>query len=170
MYAPAKSITVENCTVKNMRGGIRLYLGKNATVKNCTVTHCESVAYNLPSDAVLTKCSGDFTYGPLTDYRLSRSRTKAEWTILPSPDATGDHNIMNIEGAKHHITLLRPKGKLNLNEKRTILVNAKSSKIINKTEYSITLTEQARDNEIESYGPVLGNTNNSTVKRIKELE
>ncbi len=166
MYAPARNITVENCTVTRMRGGIRLYLGKDATVRNCTVTECEWVAYNLPDGGRLSDCKGDLSYGPLTDYRLKRSGTKAEWTILPSPDATGDHHIMEIGGRNHHITLNRHPGPLDAKDKRTILVTAKNSTIINRTEYSITLDKGATSNSVSSFGEVRGDIANNTVTRL----
>lgn len=170
MYAPAKNIIVENCTVTKMRGGIRLYLGQDATVRNCTVTYCEWVAYNLPDGGQLTNCKGDFSFGPLTDYRLNRSRTKAMWTILPSPNATGDHNIMDIGGDGHHITLIRQSGPLDTKEQRTIHVTAKKSTIINHTEYSITLAEEATGNTISSSGPVYGNNRMNVVKSQPLIE
>jgi hypothetical protein len=166
MYAPAKNIIVENCTVTKMRGGIRLYLGQDASVRNCTVTYCEWIAYNLPDGGQLSNCKGDFSFGPLTDYRLNRSGTKAEWTILPSPHATGDHNIMDIGGRDHHITLNRHPGPLDTGEKRTIFVTAKNSTIINHTEYSITLAEEATGNSISSYRPVSGDTRKNSVNRL----
>lgn len=166
MYAPAKNIIVENCTVTKMRGGIRLYLGQDATVRDCTVTYCEWIAYNLPDGGQLSNSKGDFTYGPLTDYRLNRSGTKAEWTILPSPDATGDHNIMDIGGRNHHITLNRHPGPLDTKEPRTIFVTARNSTIINHTEYSITLDEEASGNTISSRGPVMGNMADNEVSKL----
>ncbi|MCH7224632.1 protein-transmembrane prediction [Haloferula sp. A504] len=163
MYAPAKSVTVENCMVTKMRGGIRLYLGKDAIVRNCRVQYCEWVGYNLPDGGQLSNCAGDFSFGPLTDYRLNRSGTKAEWTILPSPHATGDHNIMEIGGRDHHITLNRHPGPLDTGEERTILVTAKNSTIINHTEYSITLAKGTTGNVVSSFGEVRGDTTNNTV-------
>jgi hypothetical protein len=170
MYAPAKNIIVESCTVIKMRGGIRLYLGQDATVRNCTVTYCEWVAYNLPDGGQLTNCKGDFSFGPLTDYRLNRSRTKAVWTILPSPNATGDHNIMDIGGDGHHVTLNRQPGPLDTMEQRTIYVTAKKSTIINHTEYSITLAEEATGNTISSSGPVYGNNRMNVIKILPLIE
>ncbi len=39
-YSRSGSVTVENCTVKRMRGGIRLYLASKATVANSTAIDC----------------------------------------------------------------------------------------------------------------------------------
>ena len=164
MYKIPGSIRVENCTVTKMRGGIRLYLGGPATVKNCTVTHCESTNYNLPAKGRVSESSGNFSFGPLSDYRLSRSGSVAEWTILPSPNAIGDHNILDVQGNNHHITLNRKKGSpLDSNEKRTIFITGANSIIINKTEYTITLADSAKGNKVTSNAPVLGNISANTV-------
>lgn len=171
MYNIPGSVTVENCTVTKMRGGIRLYLGGPATVKNCSVTHCEYTNYNLPTKGELSDSTGDFSFGPLSDYRLSRSRSRAEWVILPSPHAIGDHNILDVQGNGHHIILNRKKGSpIDRKEKRTIVVTGRSSTIINNTEYTITLADSAKGNKITSYAPVIGNLSANTVTKLKSLK
>lgn len=169
MYDIPGSVTVENCTVKKMRGGIRLYLGGPATVKDCTVMHCEYTNYNLPAHGKLSGSSGGFSFGPLSDYRLGRSRTKAEWTILRSPHASGDHNIMDIHGNGHHIVLNRERGPVDRREKRMIVITGRDSTIINNTEYTISLASGAKGNKISSYGSVKGNVEANTVTKIRSL-
>ena len=169
MYDIPGSVTIENCTVTKMRGGIRLYLGGPAIVKNCKVTYCEYTNYNLPSNAQLEGSSGGFSFGPLSDYRLGRSKTKAEWTILRSPHVIGDHNIIDIQGNGHHIVLNRERGPMDRKEKRMIVVTGRGSTIINNTEYTISLGAKAKDNKISSYGPVVGNVKANKVTKIRTL-
>lgn len=169
MYDIPGSVTVENCIVKKMRGGIRLYLGGPASVKDCTMMYCEYTSYNLPKGGAVKNSAGDFSFGPLSDYRMRRSRTRAEWTILPSPHATGSHNLMDIQGNEHHIILNRAKGPVVRNEKRAIVITGRGSTIINKTEYAIVLAEEARGNKITSYGPVKGNLKSNQVVQEKFL-
>lgn len=164
MYDIRGSVTVENCTVKKMRGGIRLYLGGPATVKDCTVYYCEYTGYNLPKGGKLTESEGDFNFGPLSDYRMRRSSTKAEFTILRSPHAIGDHNLMDIQGNNHRITLKRKPGDLDKKEERAIHVTGNDSTIINKTEYGIVLAEGTKGNKVTSYGPVTDHGDNEVEK------
>lgn len=167
MYSMKGSVTVENCTVKRMRGGIRLYLGGPATVTNCTAIECEYTNFNLPNHGVVTGSKGDFSYGPLSDYRLNRSNTKAEWTVLPSPNASGGHNLMDVQGHNHHITLNRTDGPIDSEEKRAIVVTGNGSTIINHTEYAVVLAEGTEGNTIQSFGPVTDNGVGNRVTKVK---
>lgn len=169
MYNDTGSIIVENCTVKKMRGGIRLYLGGPAVVKKCNVQLCENTAYNLPKGGEVIESRGDFSFSPISDYRLNRNNTKAEWTILRSPQATGNHNIMDLLGNNHHITLNRTKGPLDKKEKRAIVVTGSNSTIINNTEYTIVLEKTAKNNTIQSFGPVKDQGSNNQVKKLNSL-
>lgn len=168
MYKIPGSITVENCTVKKMRGGIRLYLGGPATVKNSTAIDCGMTNWNLPSNGKVQKSSGNFAYSPLSDFRLKRSRTAVDWTIIPSPHAIGSHNLMDLQGNNHHIILNRAKGPIDTNEKRAIVITGKNSTIINNTEYTIILEKSSTGNNVKSYGPVTDKGDNK-VSKLKTL-
>jgi len=170
MYSIKGSVTVENCTVKKMRGGIRLYLGGPAIVKNCTAIECEYTNFNLPNKGEISESKGDFTYSPLSDYRLGRSESIAEWTIIPSPFATGSHNIMDIQGHRHHITLNRTDGPIDTKEKRSIVITGNGSTIINKTEYSIVIKADATGNKVLSYGSVDDQGQNNEIHKIDTLK
>ena len=140
-YNNTGSVTVENCTVKQMRGGIRLYLASSATVKNSTAIDCGAggTNFNLPTGATVTGSSGNFTYTTLSDFRLSRSRMNIEMTIIPSPNAIGPHNIADILGNDHDIVFHRTPGPLDSDEERPIVVYGNNSTIVNETEYTIVL-------------------------------
>lgn len=166
MYAIPGSVTVENCTVRKMRGGIRLYLGGPAVVKDCTVQFCQYTAYNLPKGGEIIDSSGDFSFAPIADYRLGRSSTKAEWTILPSKFAAGKHNLLDLQGHNHHITLKQGKGIHTKAETRAIVITGSGSTIINKTEYAVVLAKSSKDNKVQSFGPVTDEGSNNKVRKL----
>ncbi|WP_299241688.1 carbohydrate-binding protein [uncultured Aquimarina sp.] len=164
-YNNTGSVTVENCTVKQMRGGIRLYLASSATVKNSQAIDCGSggTNYNMPAGGTITGSSGNFTYAPLSDFRLSRSRQNIEMTIIPSPNAIGPHNIADILGNNHNIIFHRTPGPLDTDEARAIVITGDNSTIVNETEYRIILESSASGNTIISCGPVSDNGANNDI-------
>lgn len=164
-YNNTGSVTVENCTVKQMRGGIRLYLASSATVKNSQAIDCGSggTNYNMPAGGTITGSSGNFTYAPLSDFRLSRSRQNIEMTIIPSPNAIGPHNIADILGNNHNIIFHRTPGPLDTDETRAIVIAGDNSTIVNETEYRIILESSANGNTIISCGPVSDNGANNDI-------
>ena len=168
-YTGTGSVRVENSTVKNMRGGFRLYLGGNATVINSTGIDNGNTNFNLPSNATVINSSGNFTNGPLNDHRLGRSRQNIEMTILPSPNAIGSHNITDILGNDHDIVFHRANGPEDTNERRAIVVSGNNSTIRNETEYRIILESGTRGNTIISAGEVTDNGNNNVTRIALEL-
>ncbi|MCG9792834.1 carbohydrate-binding protein [Flavobacterium algicola] len=164
-YTGSGSVVVENCTVKQMRGGIRLYLATSATVSYSTAIDCGETNFNMPNGGTVTGSSGNFSFAPLNDFRLSRSNQDIELTILPSPNAVGSHNIANVQGNNHKITFHRADGPLDTNETRSIVVTGSNSTIINETEYAIILESTASGNKIISCGGgfVTDNGTNNTV-------
>lgn len=164
MYSIPGTITIDNCIAKKMRGGFRLYLGGAAQVSNSTAIDCGSTNYNLPSGGRVINSSGNFAYAPLSDYRLSRNSTTAEWTILPSPNAMGPHNIMDLQGSNHNIIFRRNPGPIDETD-RAIVVTGNNSVIINETEYKIILEANTSGNKIFSCGggAVVDNGTNNEV-------
>ncbi|MEP1489460.1 MAG: carbohydrate-binding protein [Algibacter sp.] len=164
-YTGVGSVTVENCTVKKTRGGIRLYLGGTAIVKNSTATDCGNTNWNLSANAVVENSAGNFTNGPLRDNRLGRSGMTAEWTIIPSPNSGGAHNIADVLGNNQDLVFHRTDGPLDNKERKAIVVTGDNSTIVNETEYTIILESSASGNTITSCGPVVdnGSGNNVTI-------
>ena len=167
VYSGGGSVRVENTTVKKTRGGIRLYMSSKATVVNCRAIDCGSTNYNLPSGGTIKGSSGNFAYGPLSDFRLGKSNQKIDMTILPSPNAMGDHNIADIQGNGHTIVFRRTPGPRDTTT-RPIVVTGKNSTIRNETEYSIVLASTSSGNTIESCGKVTDNGNNNKVTQITD--
>ncbi|AXT55162.1 T9SS C-terminal target domain-containing protein [Aquimarina sp. AD1] len=171
-YNNTGSVTVENCTVKQMRGGIRLYLASSATVTNSQAIDCGSggTNYNMPAGGTIIGSSGNFTYAPLSDFRLSRSRQNIEMTIIPSPNAIGPHNIADILGNDHNIIFHRIPGPLDLDEERAIVVYGDNSTIVNETEYTIILESGATGNTVSSCGLVINNGSNNSISQLNDCD
>jgi hypothetical protein len=165
VYTKGGSVTVENCTVKKMRGGIRLYLASRATVRGSTAIDCGNTNFNMPSGGKVTGSTGNFAYAPLSDFRLAKSRQDIELTILPSPHAVGSHNAADILGSNHSIVFHRSDGPLDTNL-RPIVVEGDDSTIRNETEYPITLQSSASGNTVASFGPVTDLGRNNKISRI----
>lgn len=164
-YSRSGSVTVENCTVRRMRGGIRLYLARSATVRNSTAVDCGHTNFNMPRGGTITGSTGNFTFCPLSDFRLSRSRQKIELTILPSPHAVGPHNLADILGDDHRIVLRRHRGPID-RDRRPIVVKGDNSIIRNETEYRLVLDPSASGNTVVSFGPVTDLGKGNKVSRI----
>ncbi|MDB4334923.1 carbohydrate-binding protein [bacterium] len=156
VYNIPGSIKAENCTAKKMRGGIRFYLAGSAVANNCTAIDCGSTNFNMPYRGIITESSGNFAYAPLSDFRLSKSQMNIEWTIIPSPHASGPHNLADVLGNKHTIVFHRTPGPLDPNV-RPIVITGDNSTIRNETEYPIILASTANGDTIRSCGLVIDN-------------
>ena len=165
MYKIPGSITVEECMVKKMRGGVRLYLGGKASVSGTTAIDCGHVNYNLPTEGEIIESSGNFAYAPVLNFSLNRRNAEIEMTILPSPHAIGPHNLADIDGNNHQITFLSKSNRSRSDEKRAIVVTGENSKIVNKTEYVIILESSYKNNRIISRGPVTDHGTDNTVTK-----
>ena len=170
MYNIPGSIEVENCTVKKMRGGIRLYLGGPATVNNSIATDCGDTNFNMPSGGEITNSSGNFSYAPLSDFRLARSNMDLELTIIPSPNAEGPHNLADVQGNNHNIVFHRTPGPLDTDEERAIVITGDNSTIVNETEYKIILESSASGNTITSCGPVTDNGSGNDIRSSNDCQ
>lgn len=167
VYTGGGSVTVENCIVKKMRGGIRTYLSSGATVSDCTVIDCGLSNFNLPTRGKITGSTGNFAFAPLIDFPGAKSGQTIQLTIVPSPHIVGPHNIANISGKNHSIVFRRLSGPADTNL-RPIVISASKSTIRNETEYPITLEASATKNTIFSVGPVDDRGSDNQVKRIKQ--
>lgn len=103
-YPGAGHVTVDNCKVMKMRGGIKLYMAKGATVSNCQVLDCVIQGYSLPSRGTIAHCSGNAAYGPLLYIHFdSHASQHIDLEVLPSPHGLGDHPLAVIKGRGHCI-------------------------------------------------------------------
>ena len=169
VYSNGGSVVVENSTVYKMRGGIRLYLASSASVSNSVALDNGSTNWNMPKGGTVTKSTANFTYAPISDFRLSRSYQDLEITIEPSPEAVGSHNIADILGSNHTIVFHRSGGVEDSEETRKIMVYGNNSTILNETEYSIEYSDTS-GNTITSAGDVIDNGKNTVIKIDLEIE
>ncbi|MFO7901666.1 MAG: hypothetical protein ACQESR_04190 [Planctomycetota bacterium] len=104
-------ITVENCTVIQMRGGITLTAaGKPATVTDCKVIDCRH-GYSLPTGGVARNCLGNAAFGLLLMMPYSnRHDADIELELIPSEKEMGDHVLAAITGKGHRIRISAPSG------------------------------------------------------------
>ncbi|MDA7510521.1 DUF6250 domain-containing protein, partial [Verrucomicrobia bacterium] len=166
VYTRGGSVIVENCTVKRMRGGIRVYLASRATVINSTAIDCGNTNFNLPSGGKITGSTGNFSYAPLSDFRLSKSRQDIELTILPSPHAVGSHHVADVLGNHHSIVFHRSDGPID-KDLRPIVVEGDHSTIRNETEYPIIPQSSASGNTVISFGPVTDLGDDNRISNLK---
>lgn len=101
------SVTVENCTVVKCRGGIKLYMAKgDVRVSNSTVIDCVVEGYSLNNGGEMMNCKGNAAYGPLLYMHFDKvSNQKIDLTVLPAPNAVGNHVFAAIKGNGHQIKL-----------------------------------------------------------------
>ena len=85
-------------------------------------------------------------------------------TVLPSPNAIGAHNIIDISGNDHNITLRRKSGPEDTRETRVISVDGDDSDIRNETEYRIVLQSGTHGNNVVSAGDVIDNGSNNVTR------
>ena len=167
VYSHGGSVTVENCTVKKMRGGIRTYLSSGAIVTNCTSIDCGLTNFNLPRRGQIAGSTGNFAFAPLIDFPGDKPGQVIQLTIAPSPNIVGPHNIADIRGNSHRIVFTRLPGPIDTNL-RPIVISASNSMIRNETEYPIKLESSASKNTIFSFGPVTGRGSDNNVQQIKQ--
>ena len=166
VYSEGGSVTVENCTVKMMRGGVRTYLSRGATVSGCLAIDCGLTNFNLPSNGQITASTGNFAFAPLIDFPGTKSGQVIQLTIAPSPRIAGPHNIAEIDGKNHKIIFRRLPGPVDTNL-RPIVISTSKSTIRNETEYPIKLESSATNNTVFSFGPVVGRGSDNTIQKIK---
>lgn len=112
-YKGAGNITVEHCKVSKMRGGIKLYMAKSATVSNCEVLDCVIQSYSIPSNGTITNCRGNAAYGPLLYVHFdSHHSQQIDIEVIPSPHGLGDHPLAAIRGSNHSINFTYPENTL----------------------------------------------------------
>ncbi|UXP32609.1 RICIN domain-containing protein [Reichenbachiella agarivorans] len=101
------NVTVLNCTVKNMRGGITLaHATGSKYVEGCTIIGCEQ-GYALASGSVVN-CKADAAYGPVYQSTYDNDRNfNADITIIPPVDPyyNGSKCVAYIGGSGHRVVL-----------------------------------------------------------------
>lgn len=170
------SITVENCTVVRMRGGITLTLaGAPAKVEDSTVIDAEH-AYSLPNGSVVRNSRGNAAYGPLLSMPYNHKRdVDIQLELIQSEKELGDHPLAAITGRGHEIRItvaedydpdtLRPIVLGRVLGGRYTPENSSAEEVRernratgitleNRTPHPVELTAYAENNTVRSLGPV----------------
>ncbi len=180
------AITVINCMVKRMRGGITLSLAsKPAHVEGCTVTESgwTGNAYDVPSGSVVKNCKGDAAYSPLLNqYRSNKSDTSIALEVLPAAEYRGPHPLAIINGTGHTITLAGSglaaprdcqiilgapsgRGESGDDDEKESAVTAKNIQLANTTPQPVLLTDKTSNCTIASKGPVTNQGAGNQIRR-----
>jgi len=167
-YNGAGDVFVENSHVSGMRSGIRLWLGEDTRVTNTTSIDNRIANISMNRGGVVNNISANFTYGPALLVDRFEQNQVVDMTLLPSPNAVGDHNIADITRASE-IIFRRSDGPIDNNENRVILVTANDATITNYTEYTIQLAQGTQGNIIISAGDVIDNGDNNVSSIDLEL-
>lgn len=164
-------VTVVDCTVRRMRGGITLALAAGKIrVAGCTVTECgyPGHSYSLPSNAVVRSSKGDAAYVPLLQLGYStRRHADVELELLDAPRYS-DHDVLaRINGTGHRVKIVKPDGKplaapLKIvcgqtyrNDERDVDATfARGIRLTNDTPQPVELSELATDCRVFSRGPL----------------
>ena len=103
-YGGTGKVTVENCQVVRMRGGIKIYMANSGSIRNCEVLDCVIQGFSVPSRGVIENCRGNSAYGPLLYIHSdSHHSQQIEIKVLPAPHGIGDHPLAAIKGKNHRI-------------------------------------------------------------------
>ncbi len=186
-YSHTGFVTVENCTVKRMRGGITITQAAGATVTGCTVLDCGGHAYSLPSNATVRNCRGNAAYAPLLVMPYANRRNAdIELTLLDADRSCGDHPLATVVGSGHRIVIDRagdgPPAKRrplilgrvaggrytaeNTEAKKLRRANAARGIVLhNRTPHPVILTRYATGCTVESAGPVEDRGGDTAVTR-----
>lgn len=176
-------ITVINCTVKRMRGGITLALASGkAVVRGCTVTESgyPGHAYALPSNAVVRDCRGDAAFAPLLHLGYSHQKNAdVELELLDSPARLGNDLVALVNGHSHKVTITRA-GPAQPGRGQTIVLGktyradradvgktvAEAIELDNRTAVPVLLSPLSTGCQVRSAAPVTDQGTGNTVVRL----
>lgn len=179
------NVTIRNCTVKNMRGGVTItHATGKKYVEGCTTLGCERGYATGKGDIV--NCSGDAIYGPVfgVDYE-SDNNINADITILSNKNAyNGNNKLAHIIGKNHKIIFrsneTNPLPKLEIgvsgiyrrirsdHRNTTHGKAANTIEIQNYTKYPVNLYENSLECIVESCGVITDKGNNNYTVLIKD--
>lgn len=96
-------VTVQNCVIKRMRGGITLCMASGGRVTGCTVIESGGHAYSVPSNGVVRHCQGDAAYSPLLVMPYKQTcHADIELQLSEAASELGDHPLALITGDSGH--------------------------------------------------------------------
>ncbi len=120
-------ITVENCFVERMRGGITLALAGSATVTGSTVIDSGYTghAYSLPSNSTVRSSSGNAAYSPLLFMPYSnKNDADIELELLPSDHGMGAHSLVMLTGRTYNRVVINYPCQTPVSQLRPIIIGS----------------------------------------------
>lgn len=120
-------ITVENCYVEKMRGGITVIMANSATINGCTVIDSGYTghAYSIPSNSTARNSSGNAAYSPLLFMPYSnRNYADIELDLLPDDYGMGAHPLALLTGRTENRLQIKYPCDAPLPELRPIIVGS----------------------------------------------
>jgi hypothetical protein len=165
------NVTVINCTVNRMRGGVALELASGKVeVRGCTVTESgyPGAAYGVPSNAVVRDCRGDAAYAPLLHLGYShKHHADVELDLLEAKQYRGNDLLALINGSDHRVTIRSSGGAPGATGLTIVLGDtvrgdqadvgktyAKAVQLTNHTPQEVVLSKLCSGCTIRSAGPV----------------
>jgi hypothetical protein len=162
-------ITVINCTVKRMRGGITLALASGKVlVEGCTVTESgyPGAAYSLPGNARVRNSKGDAAFVPLLRLGYSNKRNAdIELQVLEAAQYSGNDLLALLNGSGHSVKLVKADGKplaaplkivcgqaYRSDEEDVGNTSAQQLRLINETAQPVILSELSSGCQVRSRG------------------
>lgn len=179
-------ITVINCTVKRMRGGITLDLASGkVVVRGCTVTESgyPGHAYSVPSNGVIRDCRGDAAYTPLLHLGYShKQKADVELQLLETLRPVGNETAARINGFGHKVTITRadataaPIGNLKIllgetyrgDEADVGKTSAREIELENGTAHEVVLSPVTSVCTVRSIGPIADHGKENKTTRLAE--
>ena len=179
------NVTVLNCTVKNMRGGVTLtHATGTKYVEGCTTIGCER-GYAIGSGAIVN-CSGDALYGPVLGFDYSTDRgANVDITVLSNANAyNGSNSLAYIGGSGHTITFKNAESSVKQNLKVIVSgeqtsvrhlngansgqnnLTASKISITNRSQYPVALASLSSLITGESCGIITNQGTNNTLTKI----
>ena len=176
-------ITVINCTVKRMRGGIALELASGkVVVRGCTVTESgyPGAAYGVPSRALVRDCRGDAAYTPLLHLGYSHKQSAdIELELIDSVPGLGNDLLALINGSGHKVTLTPSHAGPHSNDLAIAVgktyradqadvgkTSARDIRLSNGTPHRVVLSPDCSGCNVRSVGPVTNDGKSNTVERF----
>ncbi len=182
----ANNVTVLNCVIKNMRGGVTIaHANGTRYVEGCTAIGCEQ-GFAVGGGGSVINCYADAAYGPVykSTYNTDKNTT-VDITVIPPENGyyNGAKLLAYIGGSGHDVTLKSADS--NINDDLKIFMGGDNNSVRvqdvpgsqtdhyatnvtleNQTGYSVVLPADSSGNTIESCGPVTDNGSNNDISRI----
>jgi hypothetical protein len=151
-------ITVENCYVEKMRGGITITMANSATVTDCIVVDSGYTghAYSIPSNSTVRSSFGNAAYSPLLVMPYSnRSDADIELELLGDDYGMGAHPLALLTGRLQNKVKITLSADASFSELRPIIVGSAGDRYTdqNSTPEELAINHRAQGYELSNFTP-----------------